>query len=227
VLGFFNVFPFLYSYVADHFQHLATLGIIAPGAAGLMMVSTRLSISREGRAAASLLLLASLAALTWRQSGIYSDNLRLFRETLARNPDSSMAHNNVGYELSKMPGGLPEAITHFEAALRIDPDSAEAHENPGLALSKARGRLPDAVFHLESALKLQPEYPESHLNLGSALSKISSRLPEAIAQYQAALRIKLDYEEAHLDLGTAYSAPVHYSLGNALCEILDRLPEGD
>ena len=27
-LGFFNVFPFLYSYVADHFQYLASLGIL-------------------------------------------------------------------------------------------------------------------------------------------------------------------------------------------------------
>ena len=29
-LGFFNVFPFIYSYVADHFQYLATLGILVP-----------------------------------------------------------------------------------------------------------------------------------------------------------------------------------------------------
>ena len=28
VLGFLNVYPFIYSYVADHFQYLASLGII-------------------------------------------------------------------------------------------------------------------------------------------------------------------------------------------------------
>ena len=35
VLGFVNVYPFVFSYVADHFQYLATLGIIVPVAAGL------------------------------------------------------------------------------------------------------------------------------------------------------------------------------------------------
>jgi len=34
-LGFLNVYPFRYSYVADHFQYLALLGILVPAAAGL------------------------------------------------------------------------------------------------------------------------------------------------------------------------------------------------
>ena len=32
-LGFVNVYPFVFSYVADHFQYLASLGIIVPAAA--------------------------------------------------------------------------------------------------------------------------------------------------------------------------------------------------
>ena len=39
VLGFCNVFPFLYSYVADHFQYLASLGIITLAAAGMATLS--------------------------------------------------------------------------------------------------------------------------------------------------------------------------------------------
>src|SRR5208337_3446809 len=41
VLGFCNVFPFLFSYVADHFQYLAGLGIITPAAAGLALLLAR------------------------------------------------------------------------------------------------------------------------------------------------------------------------------------------
>lgn len=37
VLGFLNVYPFVYSYVADHFQYLASLGIIVLGSAGITM----------------------------------------------------------------------------------------------------------------------------------------------------------------------------------------------
>jgi hypothetical protein len=42
VLGFFNVFPFVYSYVADHFQYLASLGIIVLTASGITIALNRL-----------------------------------------------------------------------------------------------------------------------------------------------------------------------------------------
>jgi hypothetical protein len=43
VLGFLNVYPFRYSYVADHFQYLASLGIIVPVAAALTLTCERLT----------------------------------------------------------------------------------------------------------------------------------------------------------------------------------------
>lgn len=43
VLGFLNVYPFLFSFVADHFQYLASLGIIVPAASGLAMAVRRVS----------------------------------------------------------------------------------------------------------------------------------------------------------------------------------------
>jgi hypothetical protein len=42
-LGFVNVFPFRYSYVADHFQYLASLGIIALAAAGISLAFDQVS----------------------------------------------------------------------------------------------------------------------------------------------------------------------------------------
>ena len=41
VLGFVNVYPFRFSYVADHFQFLASLGVIVPVASALTVASTR------------------------------------------------------------------------------------------------------------------------------------------------------------------------------------------
>jgi len=38
-LGFFNAYPFIFSYVADHFQYLASLGIIATVAGGISRFS--------------------------------------------------------------------------------------------------------------------------------------------------------------------------------------------
>ena len=48
-LGFFNVYPFVYSYVADHFQYVASLGIIVPVAswlAGITPLSNLRSLRR-------------------------------------------------------------------------------------------------------------------------------------------------------------------------------------
>ena len=57
-LGFFNVYPFLFSFVADHFQYLASLGLITLAAAG----SARLLERRRlwGRAAGNVICLAVL-----------------------------------------------------------------------------------------------------------------------------------------------------------------------
>jgi len=38
VLGFLNVFTFIYSFVADHYQYLASLEIITPVAAGIAIL---------------------------------------------------------------------------------------------------------------------------------------------------------------------------------------------
>ena len=77
-LGFLNVYPFRYSYVADHFQYLAILGIIVPAASGLAVLADRISPGRisQGKLAAialPALLLTTLGAATRQQSAMYRD----------------------------------------------------------------------------------------------------------------------------------------------------------
>jgi tetratricopeptide (TPR) repeat protein len=201
VLGFFNVYPFVYSYVADHFQYLANLGIIVPVAAGLTLAARRTSV----RKAVEAMLLVVLGVLSWRQSGMYRDSATLYRETLERNPQCWLAHNNLGHDLLEVPGQLPEAIDHFEAALRLQPNYPQAYNNLGIALLELPGRLPDAMADFQTALRIQPNYPEAYNNLGIALSRIPGRLPEAIADFEAALRLRPNYAEAQNNLGIALS----------------------
>ena len=47
VLGFFDVYPFRFSYVADHFQYLASTGIIVPFAAAAALAARRVGINRQ------------------------------------------------------------------------------------------------------------------------------------------------------------------------------------
>jgi tetratricopeptide (TPR) repeat protein len=205
VLGLLNVYPFRYSYVADHFQYLASLGIIVPATSVLIVLLDRTSAGKMVTVTLSAMLLLVLATLTWRQAGAYRDVETLYRQTLARNPDSWLAHNNLSVILLNRPGGLQAAIAESQAALRLEPGYHEGHNNLGSALLQLPSRLPDAITELQESLRIKPDYADAHNNLGTALSRMPGRLPDAIAEYQEALRIRPDYAEAHNNLGGAFT----------------------
>ena len=141
VLGFVNVYPFIFSYVADHFQYLASLGFFALAGAGLTLVTD--SLPRAARWAGSGILLAGLAALTWSQSGIYHDVFTLYETTLRQNPTCWMAHHNLALALTEA-GRVEEAVFHLEAALNIKPDYAPSVNNLGDNLLQL-GRTAEAI----------------------------------------------------------------------------------
>jgi protein O-mannosyl-transferase len=184
VLGFLNVYPFIYSFVADHFQYLASLAPIACAAAGATHVCRRTRFA--GRIAA-IGLLAAFAGLVGRQSRIYHDRETLFRATLVHNPAAWMAHNNLGRELLNEKARLPEAIACFERAIALRADYFEAHNNLGLALSQT-GRPHEALPHLEVAIRLKPRSPEAHNNLGIALVG-AGRGEAAVGAFATAARL--------------------------------------
>jgi tetratricopeptide (TPR) repeat protein len=248
-LGFVNVYPFRYSYVADHFQYLAMLGIIVPAASGLSLILARMPA--PARSAAGVFLAAMLALygiLTWSQCGTYRDAETLYRATIARNPDCWMAHNNLGVILAGNPERLSEAVAQYQESLRENPDDAEAHNNLGNAWLQMPGHQHDAIAEFQEALRQEPGYAMAHNNLGSAWLGIPGRLNDAVAEFQEALRLQPSLVDAHNNLGSAWlqatgrlddaiaqfrealqlepdNAKVHNNLGNAWLQVPDRLDD--
>ena len=246
-LGFFNAYPFLFSYVADHFQYLASMGVIAAaaaGAAGLLARATP-AARAAGWGLVAMLVLA-LAALSNAQSRTYADQRTLYETTIERNPGCWMAHNNLG-TWYKDHGDQGKAIAHFREALRLKKDYAQAHNNVGVWLED-RGELDEAVAHFEEALRLKKDFAAAHNNLGSALGRIPGRLDGAIGHFQEALRLQPNFAEAHNNLGAALMkitgrsdeavghfrealrlqpgfAEAHVNLGDAWSDIPGRLDE--
>jgi tetratricopeptide (TPR) repeat protein len=240
-LGFVNVYPFRFSWVADHFQYLACLGIIVSVCAAIGGAK-----APRGIKPAPQVLVLILGILTFRQAAMYGDTETLYRETIARNSQSWMAHNNLGVALAKM-DRLPEAIDEYQAALRIKPDYPEPHNNLATIYSR-QDRLPEAIAEVQEALRIKPDYPEAQVNLASFLARIPGRLPDAIAEYRAVLRVKPTHAEAHNNLGLALSdmpgrlpdaiaeleaavrlepdnAQMHDNLAGALARMPGRLPD--
>lgn len=199
ILGFFNVFAFRFSFVADHFLYLASLGVIAFVSAGWGIWARR---APGAAACVAVAVLCVLGALTWRQSRMYRDIETFYRVTLDRNFDAWMAHNNLGILLDGSGRSL-EAIGHFEQALRARPNFSDGHNNMGVALTNLR-RPEEAIAQFREALRLDPLSVEAHLNLGNIL-RDTGRVREAIAEYGEALRIRPDSPEAYNNLGVAYA----------------------
>lgn len=181
-LGFINVFPFLYSFVADHFQYLASIGIITLSAAAIMWTLTLFRVPFF----CSIALPFILAFLTWRQAHMYADGETLYRTTLARNSGCWMAHNNLANILMRS-GSIPEAITHYDQALRLRPRYVEAHYNLGHALLQT-GEVDGAIAQCQAALAIDPKSAEAHSNLANAIVRKHEFL-EALKHYEEALRI--------------------------------------
>jgi tetratricopeptide (TPR) repeat protein len=199
VLGFVDVGFMNYSLVADHYQHIAIIGVIALASAGFGAWQKRtqglvLRIAPVMAVAA----FGIFTFLTWRQSECYHDNITLYQTTLAINPECCVAHNNLGVNLAEA-GQLPDAIEHYQQALRLKPNNPEAHNNLGNALVRT-GRPDEAVEHYRQALRLKPDYPEAHDNLIYALA-MTGKPEQAIEYYGNVLRLNRDNPEAHYILG--------------------------
>jgi protein O-mannosyl-transferase len=206
VLGFVNLYGARYSWVWDHWQYLADLGPIALAAVGIAAAWSHAAPHvRRYEAGILVALTLFLGALTWSHCGMFHDDRTLYLQNLERNPDSWLAHNNLGCELDSVPGGKDQAIAQFEAALRLNPAFFEAHNNLGCDLEKTPGRMDDAVAQFREAIRLKPDYAEAHYNLGNALGA-EGRTEESITEFRAALNLKPRYAQAHYNLANTLAA---------------------
>lgn len=192
-LGFFNVFPMRYSFVADHFQYLASIGP--------MVIFTQMwKTSSRQRTIVAVLLLGILGVLTWRQQGPYANEESLWNDTLKHNPSSWMAYINLGSIYLKRQQ-IDKAIACFQKAIELHPQHAEASYNLGIALV-SKGEIDNAISLFEEALRLNPNYSEAYNNLGSVWY-LKKDFDKSISCFQKSLRINPSNAQAHNNLGVA------------------------
>src|SRR5204863_1415130 len=126
VLGFIMLYTFIWSFVADHYQYVASIGPIALAAAGIVWIFSRLKKgARFLKYAVCGALLLTLGTLTWRQCGIYANAETLWRATIARNPDSWLANYNLGTILGQKMQ-VDEAISYLEKTVKVRPELGSA-----------------------------------------------------------------------------------------------------
>ncbi len=100
VLGFADVGFMQYSLVADHYEHIALIVVVALVAAGWRTWHDHTTALR--RVTANLVLLAVVGLLgvtTWQQCRLFRNAITLYEATLLENPLAWVIQNNLGQKL--------------------------------------------------------------------------------------------------------------------------------
>ena len=234
VLGFVDYGYMQFSFVADRFQYLAGIGLLAvllgaaahalerlpagePVAAGERGAAGARDLADERATAAApaaagwpwvrygawgvaAVVVVLLGTLTWRQAGIYRDEVALFSHIVALNPEARDAHLNLGNALLEA-DRTEEGLAASRIAVVQRPESADAHSNLGLALSNLE-RFAEAGESLRRALELDPRHKSALQNTAELLRK-QERYEAAVEAYQTVLERDRRYALAYAGMGDA------------------------
>lgn len=202
-LGFFNVFPMRYSFVADHFQYHASIALISLCAAIYVLgVQRFFPRAKPVSIAIALCILATFGVLTNRHARDFHDLESLWTATLRKNDQSWLATNNMG-ALLRGRGELEAALGWYEKAIAINPDHIEGQLGRALTLLDLN-RLDEAAAVLTGVLEDIPDLPAALVNLGAIRQK-QGHVDQAVKHYLAAIAAQPDYPDANLNLGLLYS----------------------
>ena len=199
VLGFVNHGYMIYSLVADRFQYLAGIGVMAVLVGAAVHGSGRLSGRLKSRAAGlAVVVLAILGTMTWRQSEIYRDEVAFYKHIVSVNPQARSGHYNLGMQLN-LAGRPEEALAPARMAVEKRPD----HTNARVVLAAVlihMERFVEAEEILHRALEIDPGHKGSRREMAKLL-RLQERREEALEAYHALLEIDPDYALAHAFIG--------------------------
>ena len=209
-LGLVDNYIFQYSLVFDHFQYLASMGPLALVGAGLARWEDFVIPGRSwGQSALCAGLLLVLGMVSWQRAWVYENQETLWTDTLAKNPNCWVGHNNLGLVFFHK-GQVDKAIEQYQKALQIYPNYDLAHNNFGAALFH-KGEVDGAIEQYQKALELNPNYVAARANLAGVLLSQASRFLEqkqldaALDKVNSALKIAPKNAEAYGLRGGIYA----------------------
>ena len=199
VLGFIDYGYMQFSFVADRFQYLAGIGVIAVLIAAAVYVVDRLpNTARQAVPGLAGIVLATFGVLTWQQAGIYKDEVALFSHVVALNPVARDAHLNLGSALLQA-DRVEEGLAASRIAAEQRPDTPGPYASLGRGL-QAQGEFEEAEQNLRRALEIDPKHLSALQNLAESYRKRGLG-EQAVEVYARVLAIDADYALAYAGLG--------------------------
>jgi tetratricopeptide (TPR) repeat protein len=143
-MGFFNAFPFRYSFVADHFQYLAGIPLVVVFVwvvAGILKPLWKAEKPSAAMTVISAIVLLVLGAASWVRADIFADSESLWKDVLSenKNPDSWLAGYNLAHIYQTQAAGM------FEDAANLlqngDQDGSQKEAKAALDLLDTSDRM--------------------------------------------------------------------------------------
>ncbi len=199
ILGFIDYGYMNYAFVADRFQYLAGIGVLAVviGAAAYG-VRCLPDLWQKGALGVATVTIVVLGLLTWRQANIWKDEEILNRHIIELNPEARNAHRHLAKALYDQDRD-EEALEPALIAVEQRPDYFRAHVTLGLILVEL-SRFEEAETHLRRAIELNSETHSTRLNLSDLLYN-QGRYEEALDVARAAVEQHPDSFAPHGLLG--------------------------
>lgn len=196
-LGFFNVYPMRYSFVADHFIYVPVIGLIVLFSVSIHKLQHTL-LPTAGNMAGSLavlFLIVGCSILTWRQGRLYHDNVTLFSDTIAKNPSGWFAYANRGKAYSAL-GETDLATEDIARSLELKIVNADAIQSRGRQFLDSRD-FGKAMKSFNLAIALCPWRADYYMSRSIAF-KISGRTDMALADADKVVSINSADAESYL-----------------------------
>ncbi len=193
-LGFFHVLYQRYSFVADHFQYLAGLGLIAGATAAV----ARLRLPAAVNIGVGVSVALALATVTFRSAHRFASDEAAWSAALAVDPASPNANVNLASDLvGEGHYAAAEPLLARAAASPLMADRVWANRG---AIAEGRNDYRLAVACYGRAVQLEPDDRRTRFQYGTALL-VAGQPPAAAEQLRAAVRIDPDWADAHDNLG--------------------------
>jgi len=236
-IGFANVYPHRFSFVADHFQYLASIGVVALVAAAIEQAIAGIGPAGErprarGFAAVCAVLCLGCAGLTFAQARHYADEETLWRATIARNEQAWMAHANLARVLLNraetsrrrsdadvIASLAAEALDHAERGLVSKPGQHTLLQKRAEAL-RLLGRIGESVDAMRDAIEAVEAERSALADVARAAWQVGIR-DATLGEYYALLGRVLEFDGRPNEARAAYESSI--ALNHRLVPPLDRL----
>ena len=190
-----NIIP-LSTQRADRYLYLAGVAPLV----GLVLLIFRLPRPQARGLAIGVLFAASF--LCMGRIRVWADSETLWRDSVTRSPDNSMAWNDLGMALQDMERS-GEARHAFQRAVELDESNTFAHFNLGTSLMHL-GEAGVALPHLLVASERDANSAIAWKNLGACHAALGD-YDAALSALQRAVTINEKLPGIHYNLGLAYA----------------------